>query len=122
MYQLMRIFSLIGDTESSKKALAAWKQLCLPRIAGGLNILHIPTWNKAAICKMLWNLCKKEDKLWVRWVHAYYFKGQTKGQTIYATSYLNKLRQCCKRFSRMLRLLRRLVGMSYGSRLYNILY
>lgn len=31
-------------------------------------------WNKAAMCKLLWNLCSKKEKLWVIWVHAYYIK------------------------------------------------
>ncbi|XP_048498113.1 uncharacterized protein LOC125496638 [Beta vulgaris subsp. vulgaris] len=31
-------------------------------------------WNKAALLKQLWALLFKQDKLWVRWVHAYYIK------------------------------------------------
>jgi len=40
----------------------------------GLNFLDIYTWNKAAISKLLWNLCQKKDKLWVVWIHSYYGK------------------------------------------------
>ncbi|XP_010695394.1 uncharacterized protein LOC104908041 [Beta vulgaris subsp. vulgaris] len=29
-------------------------------------------WNKAALLKQLWAFYFKQDKLWVRWVHAYY--------------------------------------------------
>ncbi|CAL5194246.1 unnamed protein product [Lathyrus oleraceus] len=25
--------------------------------------------------KLLWNLCKKSDNLWVKWIHSYYIKG-----------------------------------------------
>ncbi|XP_075107179.1 uncharacterized protein LOC107766925 [Nicotiana tabacum] len=59
-----------------KKALLAWDRICYPRIAGGFNILDITTWNKGAISKLLWNLCKKADKLWVRWIHRYYGKNR----------------------------------------------
>ncbi|XP_019252821.1 PREDICTED: uncharacterized protein LOC109231629 [Nicotiana attenuata] len=45
--------------------------------AGGLNLLAIEEWNKAAICKLLWNLCKKKDRLWVQWIHVYYKKKNT---------------------------------------------
>ncbi|XP_019263451.1 PREDICTED: uncharacterized protein LOC109241191 [Nicotiana attenuata] len=29
-----------------------------------------------AICKLLWNLAQKKDKLWVQWIHTYYGKGK----------------------------------------------
>ncbi|XP_059311442.1 uncharacterized protein LOC132063007 [Lycium ferocissimum] len=74
---ICRTFLWTGDTTASRKALIAWEQLCLPKAAGGLNVLHAQTWNKAAICKLLWNLCKKANKLWVRWVHEYYLKQQS---------------------------------------------
>lgn len=32
--------------------------------------------NRAAICKLLWNVAQKKDRLWVRWMHEYYIKGQ----------------------------------------------
>ncbi|XP_019230433.1 PREDICTED: uncharacterized protein LOC109211357 [Nicotiana attenuata] len=43
-------------------------------VAGGLKFTNIELWNKAALCKLLWNICKKKEKLWVQWVHAYYIK------------------------------------------------
>lgn len=38
--------------------------------------MDIHMWNKAAINKHLWNLCKKKDRLWIQWVHTYYVKGK----------------------------------------------
>ncbi|KAH0776477.1 hypothetical protein KY290_007888 [Solanum tuberosum] len=70
-------FLWTGGTDTSKKALVAWDQLCKPQTAGGLNIVSIQEWNKAAICKLLWNLSKKKDKLWVQWVQMYYGKQGT---------------------------------------------
>lgn len=31
-------------------------------------------WNKAAIAKHFWALANKQDRLWIRWIHAYYVK------------------------------------------------
>jgi hypothetical protein len=33
-------------------------------------------WNQATIGKLLWNLQSKADKLWVKWIDAYYLKAQ----------------------------------------------
>lgn len=41
---------------------------------GGLNVVSLAIWNKACILKLLWNLCRKFDSLWIRWVHTYYVK------------------------------------------------
>ena len=34
-------------------------------------------WNRAAIAKLCWDLANKEDKLWIKWIHAYYLKDQS---------------------------------------------
>lgn len=68
-------FLWTGETEGSNKALIAWDTLCQPKSAGGEKFTDIEVWNKAAICKQFWSLCKKKDKLWILWVHAYYWKG-----------------------------------------------
>ena len=46
----------------------------MPKVSGGWNVIALHTWNKAAITKLLWALAFKTDKLWVKWVHAYYVK------------------------------------------------
>lgn len=48
----------------------------LPFRAGGLNIVNIKLWNRAAICKMLWSLNQKKDRCWIKWIHGYYIKNQ----------------------------------------------
>lgn len=68
--------------EVSKKALVAWDRMCMPMSAGGLNLLNVGMWNKAALCKFLWNLCNKKDRLWVRWIHLYYIKGRAVNATL----------------------------------------
>ncbi|XP_015162006.1 uncharacterized protein [Solanum tuberosum] len=42
------------------------RRVCSPGIAGGLNITSIAHWNKAAACKLLWDLARKKDKLWMQ--------------------------------------------------------
>ncbi|KAH0715293.1 hypothetical protein KY284_008198 [Solanum tuberosum] len=69
-----KTFLWTGGCEISKRSLIAWERLCLPRAAGGLNILDVYQWNHASIGKLLWNICRKKDALWVKWVHLYYIK------------------------------------------------
>lgn len=71
-----RIFLWTGKVDVSRRALVAWDKVMLPSMAGGLNILNLKYWNRAAICKLLWNLAQKKDKIWVQWVHGYYIKRQ----------------------------------------------
>ncbi|XP_060200608.1 uncharacterized protein LOC132628868 [Lycium barbarum] len=51
--------------------------MCSPKIAGGLNLPNLKLWNKAVVAKNCWDLAKKEDKIWIKWIHVYYMKGQT---------------------------------------------
>lgn len=67
-------FLCTGEVGISRKALLAWDTLCKTKATGGMNITDITLWNKTAICKSLWNHCKKKDILWVTWVHMYYIK------------------------------------------------
>lgn len=48
-----RTFLWTGNTETSRKALVAWDKVCMSYSAGGLNIIDIVNWNKAALCKLL---------------------------------------------------------------------
>ncbi|XP_056697358.1 uncharacterized protein [Spinacia oleracea] len=76
-----RVFLWTGNTDPSKKALVAWHKLCLPKVAGGLNLKDMCWWNKAAVAKLLWAITYKKDRLWCKWVHAYYIKGRDVGST-----------------------------------------
>uniref|UniRef100_A0A1U7YVC8 Uncharacterized protein LOC104248562 n=1 Tax=Nicotiana sylvestris TaxID=4096 RepID=A0A1U7YVC8_NICSY len=68
-----RTFLWTGRGEPSRRALIAWDIVCIPFSAGGLNVLDIHIWNKAALCKLLWAVSAKKDTLWI---HSYYIKGQ----------------------------------------------
>lgn len=66
----------LKDMEASRRALVAWEKVMLPLQAGGLNIINLKFWNRAAICKLFWGLHQKKDRIWIRWIHGYYIKQQ----------------------------------------------
>ena len=64
----------------TKKALIAWEKVCCPKSEGGMGLINMRIWNRAAIAKLCWDLANKEDKLWIKWIHTYYIKGQREWQ------------------------------------------
>lgn len=71
-----RSYVWAGTNTVNKKALIAWDTVCSPKSVGGFNITNLLLWNKAAIAKHYWDLTHKQGSLWIRWIHAYYFKTQ----------------------------------------------
>ncbi|XP_019258455.1 PREDICTED: uncharacterized protein LOC109236703 [Nicotiana attenuata] len=69
-----RTFLWTSSSATSRKALIAWDKVCQPKAAGGLNVINMRLWNKAAILKQLWALTMKKDALWIKWTHCYYIK------------------------------------------------
>lgn len=67
-----RSFLWSNSDTVTRKAPVAWEQVCAPTSQGGLQVIDLPLWSKACLLKLLWNLCNKEDSLWVKWIHAYY--------------------------------------------------
>lgn len=62
---ICRTFLWTGNGILSRKAPMAWDKVCRPIAAGGLNIIDMTIWNKAAISKHLWYLASKKDCLWI---------------------------------------------------------
>lgn len=75
MESICRMFLWSGKSASSKKTPIAWDRMCDPKNYGGLNITSLTEWNQATMFKLLWNIQGKKDKLWVKWLDAYYVKG-----------------------------------------------
>ncbi|XP_058732785.1 uncharacterized protein LOC131604357 [Vicia villosa] len=69
-----RTFIWTGGNMPSRKSPIAWKEVCKPREKGGLNIIDLEDWNKVTMLKLLWDLRKKTDSLWVLWMHTYYIR------------------------------------------------
>nr|XP_009623283.1 uncharacterized protein LOC104114523 [Nicotiana tomentosiformis] len=62
---ICRRFLWKGNVEPTMKALIAWDKLCAPKVAGRLNFINVEMWKKEAICKLLWSICTRKEKLWV---------------------------------------------------------
>lgn len=71
-----RTFLWTGRTTFSKRALIAWDKVILPKQAGGMGIGNLKMWNKAAICKLLWNVSLMKNRTWIQWIHGYYIRGR----------------------------------------------
>ncbi|XP_019265755.1 PREDICTED: uncharacterized protein LOC109243301 [Nicotiana attenuata] len=65
-----------GTSNITKKALVAWNRVCWPQVAGGLNVMNLYYWNKAAVAKHPWAVTMKKDSLWIRWVHTFYIRNR----------------------------------------------
>ncbi|GAV65510.1 hypothetical protein CFOL_v3_09025, partial [Cephalotus follicularis] len=61
----------VGNTKKSGKV--AWRKVCRPKDEGGLGIKDCRFWNKAAIMKFGWDICRK-DSVWTNWCHAVFLK------------------------------------------------
>lgn len=64
---MLRAFLWSGVELNSKRAKVRWSQVCVPKSEGGLGF-------KSCMLQHLWALCKKQDSLWVRWIHSYIIK------------------------------------------------
>ncbi|KAL0416630.1 UNVERIFIED_CONTAM: hypothetical protein Slati_3494900 [Sesamum latifolium] len=51
---------------NSKRAPVAWEEICHPKEEAGLGIRHIQSWNVALLARVLWNIHRKTDTLWVK--------------------------------------------------------
>ncbi|XP_059316204.1 uncharacterized protein LOC132067084 [Lycium ferocissimum] len=71
-----RSYMWSGEATIAKKAIIAWDKVCLPKNAGGMNLLNLRIWNQVAICKLLWALSQKKDRLWITWIYTCYIKNQ----------------------------------------------
>ncbi|XP_019263543.1 PREDICTED: uncharacterized protein LOC109241273 [Nicotiana attenuata] len=71
-----RIYVWSGVNVITRRSLVAWDKLCTPKSAGGLNLINLKLWNKAVAAKNYWDLANKGDKMWIKWIHEYYIKGQ----------------------------------------------
>ena len=69
-----------GVRKVTRKALIAWERVCRPKNEGGMGLINMQLWNRAAIAKLCWDLANKEDKLWIKWIHVYYMRGQNDWQ------------------------------------------
>ncbi|KAK4394003.1 hypothetical protein Sango_1871100 [Sesamum angolense] len=60
---------------NSRRAPVAWEDICHPKDEGGLGIRYIQSWNVALLARILWNIHRKANTLWVQWVNGVYLRG-----------------------------------------------
>jgi len=69
---LCRNFLWGAASEYKKAPYVAWTEVCLPKANGGVGLKNLDAWNKAWIAKLVWEVAKKKDSLWIKWVHEKY--------------------------------------------------
>ncbi|RAL44105.1 hypothetical protein DM860_015026 [Cuscuta australis] len=74
---ICRNFLWSSSQEYKKHPLVAWKEICLPKNNGGLGIKNLVLWNTGSIMRLVWSIAKKEDNLWIKWVHGRYLKNNS---------------------------------------------
>ncbi|KAL2253084.1 UNVERIFIED_CONTAM: hypothetical protein Sindi_0103100 [Sesamum indicum] len=60
---------------NSRSAPVAWEEICHPKEEGGLEIRQIQSRNVALLARILWNIHRKADTLWMQWVNGVYLRG-----------------------------------------------
>ncbi|XP_074288534.1 uncharacterized protein LOC141613690 [Silene latifolia] len=63
-----------GSDHKESPALVSWDQICQPKKQGGLGLRDFHVWNLATVGKYALWVANKANHLWLRWVHAVYFK------------------------------------------------
>lgn len=48
--------------------------MCTSKSSGGLGLINLQLWNMEALAKICWDVASKQDRLWIRWIYAFYIK------------------------------------------------
>ena len=70
--KICRNFLWAGDIKKSHSALVAWRDICLPKNEGGLNVFDLKVINNCYLAKHLWDIHSKADSLWIKWISHFY--------------------------------------------------
>lgn len=75
---MLSAFLWKGTDLKATRAKVSWSSVCVLKSGGGLDFKRLREWlwNRTSMMRHLWALCKKEDILRVKWVHAYVIKDQ----------------------------------------------
>ncbi|CAH9071106.1 unnamed protein product [Cuscuta epithymum] len=57
-----------------KYSKVSWDDICLPKEEGGLGIHNAKVWNDSLLARTLWDVHRKKDTLWVRWINGVYLR------------------------------------------------
>nr|GEW35860.1 hypothetical protein [Tanacetum cinerariifolium] len=59
------------------KAKVSWKNVCRPKVHGGIGFKPMHKWNAVLLISQLWKLIEKKESLWVKWVSTVKLKGKS---------------------------------------------
>lgn len=75
--KLIRNFIWGGVDLAQGKAKVSWKDVCVPKMEGGLGIKPLLIWNQALMAYHVWSVVSNRQSLWVKWIHTYRLRGKS---------------------------------------------
>ncbi|XP_074300962.1 uncharacterized protein LOC141632303 [Silene latifolia] len=63
--------------QQRRMVFKSWSSICKPCIEGGYNVKELLSWNKALLCKWVWQLTQNRDNILVSWCRSYNLNGHT---------------------------------------------
>ncbi|KAL9672123.1 hypothetical protein QQ045_028371 [Rhodiola kirilowii] len=86
-----------------KRNLVSWKDVCRPKVFGGLGVKDIGVFNKPIGLGQIWDLLLDKQSLWVKWMNSYYFKNsslwevEVKGHHLWVLKKKSKAARHCEK-------------------------
>ena len=71
---LCSAFLWYGPELKTSKAKVSWKDVCLPKLEGGLGIRPLKEINIVLGLKLVWRLFYSRSSFWVKWIYCYQIK------------------------------------------------
>ncbi|XP_057251762.1 uncharacterized protein LOC130591842 [Beta vulgaris subsp. vulgaris] len=72
--QICRAYLWDGETFLHKPPLVAWEWVCRLKKCSRHGVRDCMVWNTATMGKYMWQIAKKEDTLWIKWIHSIYIR------------------------------------------------
>ncbi|CAM8908224.1 unnamed protein product [Rhodiola kirilowii] len=86
-----------------KRSWVSWKDVCRPKVFGGLGVKDLGVFNKAIGLGQIWDVLLDKQSLWVKWMNSYYLKNssiwkvEVKGHHSWVLKKILKLRDAGRR-------------------------
>lgn len=60
-----------GNIDRSHGTKISWRQVCLPKVEGGLGMRRLVPWNNTLCLRLVWTLLSNKTSLWSKWHKLY---------------------------------------------------
>lgn len=67
--KIMRNFLWSSGENRKGVAKVAWREICKPKIYGGLGLKNLNDWNIALLSSRIWKILSGHNSLWVKWIN-----------------------------------------------------